>query len=155
MLEKRALRKIAEGAIELPSDLQLLEKTALLWPEKPDDSAVEIARHLEKILEGKIVAVVGYADSCPLKNVEYRRIGEKDAGKFGYPKQEAVGKLSGITASIDLSPAFELKLSSLPVLAGIRLRMGRDDGRISGFYNVLMTGKSGREIETLIGAMIK
>ncbi len=155
MLEKRVLRKTPQSALELPSDLQLLDKTAILWPENPDDDAIDIARHLEKILDGKIVAVVGYADSCPLKNVEYRRIGEKDAGKFGYPKQEAVGKMSGITAAIDLSPKFELKLSGLPVLAGIRLRMGRDDARIGGFYNVLMTGKSGREIETLIGAMIK
>jgi hypothetical protein len=155
MLENKALRNIPEGGLELPADLQFLDKTAILWPLNPDGAAIEIAKKMHELLGTKIAVVIGYADNCPLKNIEYRRIDAKETLFFGYPKSSAIEKTRGFTASIDLSPIFELKLSGLPAIAGIPLRLGRDASKSGDFYNIILTSGSGAEIETLIGAMKK
>lgn len=154
MLEKHALRNIKEGTIELPADLHYIDKTVLLWPNNPEQAEIEIARNILGILGEKIPLAIGYADSCPLKKLEYLKLDEKkETGLFGNPKRTVADKIYGFTASIDLSPKFDLKLSALPVLAKIPLRVGRDADKMGGFYNVMLTGSSGREIETLTGAM--
>ncbi len=155
LLEDRALRYADMGTLELPADLRYLEKTVLLWPENPDDAAVEIAQKMTGLLDRKLALAIGFADNCPLE-IEYRRLDMKgDVGLFDYPKSLAVDEIRGYTASIDLSPQFRLRLAGLPTIAGIPLRIGRDKNKMGSFYNVMLTGKNGKEIETLIGAMKK
>lgn len=154
MLEKRALRNVNRGTLQLPADLRYIEKSVLLWPSNPDDAAIEIGRKMLETLGDKIALAIGYADSCPFKKIEYMKLDEKnETGLFGYPKKTAAGKINDFSASIDLSPKFDLKLSGLPALARIPLRIGRDTNKMGSFYNVMLTGNSGNEVQTLIGAM--
>jgi len=151
-LRKMALWKLDRRALELPGDLKNIENTAILWPSQPDEAAERMAITLAKALGKRLKAIIGYPENCSIEGVEYRRIEDKAVGFFGYPKTGAVNAVADFSSTIDLSPAFELRLSALPVMAGVPLRIGRDSAEAGSFYNIILKGNSGAEIETIIGA---
>ena len=151
-LVRLALGSTKGRELKLPGALNALEKSVILWPAEPDEAAKAIASGIKRALGKKIRAILSFSGEVPFPGIELIRLDKSDIGFLGYPKRSAVRKLEAFGASIDLSPEFELNLSVLPLWADIKLRIGRDSLFAGSAYNIIISGKTGMEIETLLNA---
>ncbi len=152
LFERFALMSANMPRLEFPGALKLLNKTVVLWPSAPDEATQEMAAEVFEALGDCFKAVVSYSEDVPFENAKLIRLSEDAKGLIGYPKRPAAEKLNYFSASIDLSPRFELPLSIMPVWAGIPLRLGRDSSHAGDAYNLILPGKMGAEIRALLAA---
>jgi hypothetical protein len=127
--------------------LKNLDRTLLLWPRNPDESTIEAAREIESVIGDRIGGILAIEMKPPIKLGETIILNSKDIGFFGRPKRKAANRISGFTASIDLSNKFDLPISALPVMAGVPLRIGKDGSLAGGAYNLIVSGRIGEMLK--------
>ena len=151
------LRGIAETSVLRKADVSRfpdlfanIERTVVIWPRDPDESTVAMAKGIYEVMGDRIAGGVSFKKAPPIKRGETIVLGDRDIGLFGRPKRASAKRLSGFTASIDLSPDFDLPISALPAMAGIGLRIGRDRSRIGSAYNLIVSGGMGKTLKEIL-----
>lgn len=140
MLVKRALKDAENEIFQFPNTFDYLENTVLIMPVEVDDLTRKLASKFSELLGKKIRAVLSHSLSQPIECDRLIIIPNEARGIFGYPKKSYAKKLDEFSASIDLSPEFDLSISTLPVWAKIPLRIGRDENRAGDAYNIIISG---------------
>ncbi|MCK5832823.1 hypothetical protein KAH81_04035 [bacterium] len=145
------LKKASCPQTEFKEFSSRFRQTLIVLPKGYDDSMIKLAKEIDQILGGGIKSVVAWEKPDIIERVESLVIESKDINIFGWPKKSFASKFKDFTASIDLSPAFEIPISALPAMAGINTRLGYDESHAGNIYNVVINGRMEEVLKILMG----
>ncbi len=150
MTEGFALKYLQCPQAEFPRALAGLDRTLLILPLEFTEADVEQARRVVDYLKGKAVSLLSFARPVEI-GVGNIVLVKTDLNLLGWFRRHAVSALSDFTASIDLSRTFDIPISAIPAVAGIGLRIGRDESRAGSIYNVVISGSIEETLKKLMG----
>lgn len=151
MTEGFVLKKITCPEVEFPRVLAGLERTLVLLPSDFTDSDIELARQIVGFLGKRTSGLISFGKPVEISGAKNIVIDKSDFNLIGWLKRRVLSSFAEYTASIDLSRAFDIPLSALPALAGIGLRIGRDESRAGSIYNVVISGSIEETLKKLLG----